>query len=188
MVPEFHSVLFYINTLLSVDSFIHVAKLTGDLVEARLREPLPVKNTSEPSDFITRFLHLREENPEKLAVEDIMISSLANIGAGSDTTSISITAVLYYISRDTTVLQKLRSELQEASARGEISSPITFKEAQQLKYLQAVIKESLRCHPATGLILGRVVPPAGAIVAGRSFPGGVCSGLFLEFTLVSADV
>jgi cytochrome P450 len=45
-----------------------------------------------------------------------------------------------------------------------------FKEAQNLPYLQAVIKEALRLHPASGLPLGRVVPKGGAEIAGYYFP------------------
>lgn len=45
-----------------------------------------------------------------------------------------------------------------------------FKEAQNLPYLQAVIKEALRLHPASGLPLGRVVPKGGAEIAGHYFP------------------
>ncbi|OBT85445.1 hypothetical protein VE02_06176 [Pseudogymnoascus sp. 03VT05] len=46
-----------------------------------------------------------------------------------------------------------------------------------MSYLQAVIKESLRLHPATGLPLARVVPAAGAVIAGTRFPGGTIVGV-----------
>jgi cytochrome P450 len=42
-----------------------------------------------------------------------------------------------------------------------------------MPYLQVVLKEALRMHPATGLPLGRVVPEGGAVIAGRMFPAGV---------------
>lgn len=67
----------------------------------------------------------------------------------------------------------MRKELDEAAAKGKVSTPITFHEAQALPYLQACIKEGLRLHPATGLPLARVVPPEGATIAGTFFPGGV---------------
>ena len=101
---------------------------------------------------------MQTENPKKVRDKDIIASALANIGAGSDATGISLTAVFYFLSRNQEVLDKVRRELEEAKNSGEVSTPITFKEAQQPRYLQAVLKEALRCHPATGLILGRVVP------------------------------
>lgn len=42
-----------------------------------------------------------------------------------------------------------------------------------MSYLQAVIKEALRMHPATGLPLERVVPAGGATISGYFFPEGV---------------
>ena len=44
-----------------------------------------------------------------------------------------------------------------------------------MPYLQAVLKEALRMHPATGLILGRLVPPEGVTLAGQYFSPGVRS-------------
>jgi cytochrome P450 len=64
----------------------------------------------------------------------------------------------------------LRAEIDEQDAAGNLSNPIQFREAQGLPYLQAVIKEALRLHPATGLPLGRVVPKGGAEIAGHFFP------------------
>lgn len=46
-----------------------------------------------------------------------------------------------------------------------------------MPYLQAVIKESLRLHPPTGLPLARVVPTAGAMIASTWFPGGTVVGV-----------
>jgi len=46
-----------------------------------------------------------------------------------------------------------------------------------MPYLQAVLKEALRCHPATGLPLGRVVPAGGAVIADRFFPEGTIVGV-----------
>jgi benzoate 4-monooxygenase len=40
-----------------------------------------------------------------------------------------------------------------------------------LPYLDAVIKETMRIHSTSSLGLPRVVPPGGADVCGRHFPG-----------------
>jgi cytochrome P450 len=54
---------------------------------------------------------------------------------------------------------------------------VSFKEGQELQYLQAVIKEALRIHPATGLPLVRIVPPSGTNLAGRAFPPDATVGI-----------
>ncbi|KAG4292439.1 hypothetical protein FPRO06_13692 [Fusarium proliferatum] len=74
-------------------------------------------------------------------------------------------------------MHKLRQELGDARASGHISNPITFREAQGLPYLQAVIKEGLRLHPAVGFTMPRVVPKGGKKLAGRVFPEGTIVGI-----------
>jgi cytochrome P450 len=54
---------------------------------------------------------------------------------------------------------------------------VIFQEAQRLPYLQAVIKEALRIHPATGFPMQRLVPPEGTTIAGRFIPGGSSVGI-----------
>jgi cytochrome P450 len=98
---------------------------------------------------------------------------LSNIIAGSDTTAVSLSSILYHLLKHPKTLQRLRAELQEFEAKGECGNPkVSFKEAQNMPYLQAVIKEALRVHPATGLPLWRVVPPEGAEICGHHFKGG----------------
>ena len=60
---------------------------------------------------------------------------------------------------------------------GELSELITFAESNKLKYLQACMKESMRMHPAVGLLLERVVPQGGATVAGGWLPEGTIVGV-----------
>jgi cytochrome P450 len=98
---------------------------------------------------------------------------LSNIIAGADTTAVSLSSILLHLLQYPQTLQRLRAELAEFEAKGECGNPnVSFKEAQNMPYLQAVIKEALRVHPATGLPLWRVVPPQGAEICGNHFKGG----------------
>jgi len=74
---------------------------------------------------------------------------------------------------------RLISEIEEFNKAGELSDPVTLEEADRMPFLQAVMYEALRCHPATGMSLPRVVPVGGATIAGRFFPAGVSEGLDL---------
>lgn len=67
--------------------------------------------------------------------------------AGSDTTAISLRSIFYYLCRNPEAKRKLLAEIDEAEAQGKISDPVTFVEAQELGYFQAVIKEALRTLP-----------------------------------------
>ncbi|KAK4935022.1 hypothetical protein LTR10_023834 [Elasticomyces elasticus] len=59
------------------------------------------------------------------------------------------------------------------TAQGRLSDPPTFAETQAMPYLQAVIQEGLRLHPAAAFPLVRVVPEGGAVIAEKVFPAGV---------------
>ena len=121
--------------------------------------------------FLKKLLDL--EAAHKITPNNTLDAAGSNIGAGSDTTAVSLSAVLYYLYRDARVLAKLREEMDTFAAEGKMSDPVTFAEAQSMPYLQAVLKESLRMHPAVGTILPRVVPRGGAKLGGYYFPEGV---------------
>ncbi|KAK0664421.1 Cytochrome P450 monooxygenase gsfF [Lasiodiplodia hormozganensis] len=129
------------------------------------------------TDFLTKLLRLESAGPN--TPFDTLNASGSNIAAGSDTTAITLSAVVYYLLRNPHVLQKLRAELEQAAAAGEISDPITYAQAQRCAYLQAVLKESLRAHPAVAQPMMRRVPagPGVEIVPGTWLPAGTEVGV-----------
>lgn len=128
-------------------------------------------------DFLSKMLAMADNEKKEKSDIVIMMVTMQNIFAGSDTTSISLTAVYFNLVTRPEVQTKLRAEIDAAYASGELSEPPTFAESQKLPYLQAVIKESLRLHPATGLPLWREVPPGGATLCGTYFPAGTNVGV-----------
>ncbi|KAF3764092.1 putative cytochrome P450 pisatin demethylase [Cryphonectria parasitica EP155] len=141
-----------------------------------------LKQVQTPPDFCSKLLAMADNPDSKirggLAPDQLVIGScLANIFAGSDTTSITLTATLFEILARPEVLVKLRAELDEASTHGQLSDPPTFQETQRLAYLQATLKEALRIHPATGLPLWRQVPSGGVTLCGTYFPPGTNVGV-----------
>lgn len=126
---------------------------------------------SSREDFLTKLLRLQES--EKLDDLDVFTTLGANIAAGSETTGLTLSAILYYLCKHPKYLSMLREELETAHNFGGVSNPITYTEAKKLPLLNAVIKEGLRIHPATGQLLSRIVPPEGATIAGVFFPSGV---------------
>lgn len=118
-------------------------------------------------DTVSKLLAAHQANPAKVTKEDVIHGGLTNIGAGTDTTSISLSAVVYYLWRNPRYLQRLREELKG------VPDANTYEQAKGIPYLEAVIKEALRVHPAAGLPIQRVVPQGGRTIAGRFFPAGV---------------
>ena len=97
--------------------------------------------------------------------------------AGADTTAISLRSILYYLMRSPNTYARLVAEIDEATAAGTLSDPITYGEAIKLPYLNAVIKEAMRMHPGVGLTLPREIPAGGAEISGFYFPEGYRVGV-----------
>ena len=109
--------------------------------------------------------------------------------AGSDTTSIAMVAVFYYLMKNPSALQKLHAEIDAAAKAGALSSPhIKYSDAVKLPYLNACIKESMRLHPPLGTSMPRHVPAGGAELAGAFFPAGVKVGVNAAVVQYDKDV
>ena len=99
----------------------------------------------------------------------------SNITAGSDTTGILLRSIFYYLLSNPSSLARLRAELSSASdALGPMSS---WRQARELPYLDAIIKEAGRLNPSFGLPYERVVPAGGATICERYLPEGTVVGM-----------
>lgn len=145
-------------------------------------ETSPENRQPIAKDFCSKLIAMAEnynsEKKGKVDPDDLIAGACTqNIFAGSDTTSLTLTATLFNIIKRSEVLHKLRAELDEADQRGELSDPPLFAETQKLPYFQAVMKESLRVHAAVGFPLWREVPSGGATIGGKFFPAGTNVGI-----------
>ncbi|CAN9129402.1 unnamed protein product [Alternaria alternata] len=133
------------------------------------------KSRDDRQDFIDKLLPLELEG--RITRMNTVDACGSNIGAGSDTTAISLTATFAYLAMNPKACAKLRDELDKATSNGTLSDPVTFQEAQRLPYLHAVIYESLRIHSAVGAPLTRVIGKEGATLVGQYFPPGTEVGV-----------
>lgn len=103
--------------------------------------------------------------------EDEIKEEAANyIVAGSDTTAVTMTYLVYRVSQNKRVREKLVAELAN------ISEPVTDASLKVLPYLDQVITEALRLHSPVPIALPRLVPVEGATFVGFNVPGGVTVG------------
>ena len=170
---EWHPVIFRVMrtaTPKSLQGLPYIAQFTGQAIADRGRQG---DSESQIGDFLSSLYATHKEDPDRFRAQDIHYHTMGNIIAGSDTTAITLSAALYYLCKYPRVLGKLRRELDDKRQSGQISSPVTFGETLECPYLQAVLKETMRVHPGTGLPLGRIVPEEGLTLCGRFFPAGV---------------
>lgn len=127
-------------------------------------------NSETPRDFLDIVLDAERNGEKGMTKYNVFMMAMSNVIAGSDTTAVSLSSILWHLARNSDVLQRLR---EEVDASVETHGPsVPFKELQKLPYLQACIKEGLRLCSATGLPLWRVVPPGGTEIQGQFFPEG----------------
>lgn len=150
----------------------HVVKFTLKLVQERLANPTNRK------DFLSAFLQAKESHPDIVSDRQVMSYSLSNVFAGSDTTAISLRSILYHLLKYPHTLKKVLAEIDNTVGdRNCTQQPISYAESHRMHYLQAVIKEAMRMHPAVGMLLERVVPEGGLRIAGTCLPGGTIVGI-----------
>jgi hypothetical protein len=78
-----------------------------------------------------------------LTQEECQGEAMLGILAGSDTTASTIRIILYCLIESPRVYRKLKEEIQKVLARGNVPSPISFKEAKEMEYLQVRAVEYL---------------------------------------------
>lgn len=148
-------------------------------LEKRVEERMANGLGNKRKDMLQHFVEAKDMNGQPVKKGDVMIEGVNILGAGADTTSIGILAVMGAILTHPEAKKQLQEELDQAykdlGLEG-TSSEIDFKDAEKLPYLAAVIKESMRLHPSISYQLPRIVPASG-IQVGDHFikPGSICS-------------
>lgn len=109
---------------------------------------------------------VRKKKPDEFD-EYAMISAVtSNIFAGSDTTAISLRAMIHSLLSNPRYHERFCRELTERREAGLLSDPVQFHEAEAWPFLQAVMYEALRIHPPFAAPLPRVVPEGGLTTLG----------------------
>ena len=131
---------------------IPVITRAGQIFSQRMADEKTGKG-SDYLDMTSRILAIKRANPDQIPDQAVIGYNLTFLQAGSDTVSIAIRTIVYYLAKNPPMQQKLQAEIDAAK----LTYPVTWKAAQHLTYLDAVIRESLRIHPPTGVPLERVV-------------------------------
>lgn len=105
-----------------------------------------------PRDFLDRFIDAAHTGPtQEFQFPKALNWTLTNVMAGGDTTTIALKAIMYFLLKNPAKKNRLIKDLEEA----QLTVPVSWTKSQQIPYLDAVIKESLRLHPPIGLGLER---------------------------------
>ncbi|KAJ5973116.1 uncharacterized protein N7479_003034 [Penicillium vulpinum] len=146
-----------------------------------LMDRLQNKDTDyhDPSkpDYLDKFIEAKEKFPD--LVDDMQIISylMINMIAGADTAGVTINAALYFSLKHPQVWERLRTEISAYDHTSE-STVISYTSARHFPYLDAVVREAMRCHPAVAMLLERYVPEGGLTLPdGSLVPAGSIVGI-----------
>ncbi|THV01322.1 cytochrome P450 monooxygenase [Dendrothele bispora CBS 962.96] len=124
---------------------------------------------SNRNDLLNKLSGAKDEHGNSMGREEVTAEALGLLVAGSDTTSHSIAAIVYYITRDPRIQKKLQEELD---AHISDTGPVSSDSVKHLPYLLACINEGLRLFSTVPIGLPRVVPEGGLAFMGHFFPEG----------------
>jgi cytochrome P450 len=136
-------------------------------------------STTNERDLLSRFLAAQANTPE-LPPWALSAWITGNITAGSHTTARILRTVFYFLLKNPDTLKSLRQELTMAKKEGRLLDPPTWKEVQNLTYLDACLKEAQRIHAPIGMHLERVVPNGGRTICGKYLKASVGNNLTIK--------
>ncbi|KAL8923603.1 MAG: hypothetical protein Q9208_004550 [Pyrenodesmia sp. 3 TL-2023] len=127
-----------------------------------------------PPDFLDNFFEAHKADPKGFSENILMCQLLSNVAAGGDTAGGTMAGTVHNALNHPRVLKRLQQELDSAIQE----TPVSWKVASTLPYLDAVLQESIRFHPGTSFTLERVVPREGLhLPDGRFLEPGTVVGM-----------
>lgn len=134
---------------------------------------------------LDKYVQLKKTYPNMVDDNQIVNWLMLNILAGGDTTSATMRAVVYCLSKNPSAYRKLIDELDRAN----LSLPAQWRDINGLPYLDAVMREAMRINPGIAMIFERVVPEGGfTLPDGRYIPAGTKVGINPAVTNRDKDV
>lgn len=134
-----------------------------------------MQKTGDQGDFWDRVMVKSDNDNESgqgMSPGEMLNNAAVMVVAGSETTSSALCGATYLLCKFNKA-QKAAEEIRSTFARSE---DIDLIKVSQLKYLTAVIDETLRMYPAVPGQPPRVIPAGGAVVCGKFLPEEVCIG------------
>ncbi|KAF2494117.1 cytochrome P450 monooxygenase [Lophium mytilinum] len=122
-------------------------------------------------DFFSYLLENKDGAPNMLTLGEMVAECSVMLNAGSETTGISLSNLLYLLIVNPKALERLRQEVDEALSGLEDVKVAPFDSIRYLPYLKACIDEGLRLHPPSVTTTPRITAPSGQEIMGQWIPG-----------------
>ncbi|KAJ7634986.1 cytochrome P450 monooxygenase [Roridomyces roridus] len=143
----------------------HLAGIAIVAVGKRLGTP------TDRVDLLSKLQAGTDDFGNPMGRAELTAEALTLLIAGSDTTSNSTCAIIYYLAKNPAAQKKLQAELDEQLGT-EDEKVANGEQVKRLPYLDACINEALRLHSTSALGLPRIVPEGGLVIGEHAFAEG----------------
>ncbi|OBT86257.1 hypothetical protein VE02_05868 [Pseudogymnoascus sp. 03VT05] len=156
------------GTIIEIVTLTFASKLSQMLEGMKERLEKRIESTDKRGDPIELMVAAKEAG--QLTFEHVLGTANFLILAGSETTSITLTAFIYFMVTNSIHLTRVADEVLLAFKS---EDEINLSRAEKLQYLNACLKETLRVFPAIAGGAPRVVARGGGAIAGNYIPQDV---------------
>lgn len=151
----------------SIQNWLESSKRIDAYGVAAVMKYKSLASRGETKDTLfTKMLRETDEKTGSLSDSEIQHEAGNLIVAGSDTTAVTLTYLVWAVLKNPHVKEKLVAEVRN------LPSYPSSKDTNALPYLSAVIKETLRLYGAAPGGLPRIVPKGGSTLGGYFIPAG----------------
>ncbi|KAI8143149.1 cytochrome P450 [Fennellomyces sp. T-0311] len=142
------------------------------------REAILTRNEmdAKEKDLLSLMIEASMKGEEHFSDEEFQANVFASFLVGHETTSSSVSFILYYLATHQEIQQRAREEAIRVFGDGQDNIYPTFQETQNLPYITMVIKETLRINPPITTLTDRVATEDTEI-GGTFIPKGTHVGL-----------
>lgn len=118
------------------------------------------------ANMFSKLVAENEKEDPTLSDQQVAFEAGGFIVAGSGTTAVTLTYLVWAVLSNRAIQTKLEAEVED------LPDNYTYEDLKNLPYMSAVIEETLRLYGAAPGSLPRTVPKGGATLAGYYIPGG----------------
>lgn len=153
------------------------------MIGERLKKEVEGKENNGSKDFLQFLLNLKEEGDSKTPFTNTHVKALLMdmVVGGSDTSSNTIEFVMAEMMNKPEVMRKVQEELETVVGKDNF---VEESHIHKLTYLHAVMKETLRLHPALPLLVPHC-PSETTNIGGYTIPEG--SRVFINVWAIHRD-
>ncbi|EFJ10981.1 hypothetical protein SELMODRAFT_183490 [Selaginella moellendorffii] len=149
--------------------------LSDNITEHENRRNNSEKNNTD-KDFLDILLSLRDNGDEHLQNKNIISVMTVRrknlVTAGTDTSAVTLEWAMAESIKNPTIAAKAREEIELVLGEKWRTKMVEEPDLSQLTYLQAIVKETLRLHPAVPLLVPHQSTEAVSNVMGYHVPRG----------------